>query len=102
MPTYEFETADGVILQEWYPMAAAPVADGEWIDIQGHRCQRIISGGTEARVIDDRHVSDSLPRHGSGIETVWNKFTPEGKPYFEGSKDIREFEARSTFKHSEG
>ena len=101
MPTYEFETEEGVRLEEYFPMRDAPRANDEWIEIQGQRCKRIISSH-QTRVIDDAHISNALPRKGSGIETVWDKFTPDGKPYFEGSKDIREFEARSTFKHSEG
>ncbi len=100
MPTYEFQTEHGEMLEEFFPMREAPSADGEWLEIQGKRCQRVISQA-QARVLDHRHVSHSLPRKGSGIETVWDKFTPEGKPYFEGRKDIIDFEARSTYKQGQ-
>lgn len=97
MPIYEFETDAGTIIEEFYPMKDAPVADGNWVKVKGQKCKRIISRH-EPRVIDNAHVSSSLPRKGTGIEKVWDKFTPEGKPYFESNKDVAEFQSRSTYR----
>lgn len=97
MPIYEFETENGTIIEEFFTMKDAPEATGDWMSLRGEKCKRIISRH-EPSVIDNAHVSSSLPRKGTGIEKVWDKFTPEGKPYFESNKDVVEFQSRSTYR----
>jgi hypothetical protein len=46
-------------------------------------------------VYEKGHVSRSLPRKGSGIEKIWDKFNADGQPIFESSRDVREFTART-------
>ena len=46
-------------------------------------------------VYEKGHVSRSLPRAGSGIEKIWNKFNDMGQPVFENSRDVREFTAKT-------
>ena len=94
MPTYEFETPLGDRREHFYHMSERPEL-GKWITVDGECVRRIISGVPEPRVYERRHVSHSLPRKGSGIERVWNKFTADGKPYFEGTKDVNDFKSRS-------
>jgi len=51
--------------------------------------------GLEVRVVDNAHVSHSLPRIQDAPGMNWNKFAAGGKPRFDNNNDVREFQRRN-------
>lgn len=98
MPIYEFQSEDGVVIDEWFSASDAPRV-GEVIERDGVKYTRIYSTSTYGRVENDGyHVARSLPRwtpKHPGEKCPYPRVNERGQPMFANKKEIREFEARS-------
>lgn len=96
MPTYQFKTPDGMIVEQTYSMAEAPMI-GSFAVIDGVKCQRVASsgvGGAE-QVATATHgypyAAMSCPRNVPG----WKETDSQGHPIIRSQRAEREFMART-------
>ena len=94
MPTYEFMTKDGRVVESYYHMSEAPRV-GEKVEIDGARVERIMSGNVQFTVPAARQVKAySLPvKHQMDPELAKSvkSWDEDGTPCFSGQRDIDRF-----------
>lgn len=75
MPTYEFKTKDGTLLEEFFPISKAP-AIGAWRKIRGRMARRVVSNcAPEVQGDIKPYVSPSLPKNYPGCHVDKRGFT---------------------------
>jgi hypothetical protein len=92
MPTYEFRSKDGLVVERVYPMSTVP----RRIRIDGKAFTRQIGAGLNGIVREHRHIAYSLPRlwQEPELAKVWGKFDDRGHIVCEGKRDVDNLQAR--------
>lgn len=93
MPTYEFQSDDGALIERDYPMAKAPKV-GRCITVNGVKYRRLPPALTRPVCHDERHLGYTLPRKRPGNGMPEHPADHLGRYQFTGKRDRIEFEAK--------
>ena len=102
---YEFERADGTLASAYFALSEMPRI-GEFVDIDGEMCKRVMSL-PRVNVVDLGHEAVNMLSLRHGVDPDVPRYSPEGVPglvggfpLFKDRAEIREYEAKQEAKGS--